>query len=58
MFNFLAGYKTYIVAAGAVITAIGAYASGAIPLEETIKAVFEAVAVATLRKGIKNDTAA
>lgn len=50
--NFLSGWKTYIVAAGAIITAIGGYASGAITLPELVSAIFAAVGTMTIRHAI------
>jgi len=50
----LKGYKTYIVAAIAVITAIGAYLTGDLALPAAAQAVLTAVLGATLRSGIAN----
>jgi len=47
------GKKTYIVAIGAILTAVGAYFNNMMPLGDMIEAIFAAVAVVTLRKGIK-----
>lgn len=52
MTNFLSGWKTYIVGVGAIITAIGGYASGVITLPELVAAVFAAVGTMTVRHAI------
>lgn len=52
MTSFLSGWKTYIVAVGAIITAIGGYASGAITLPELVAAIFAAVGTMTVRHAI------
>jgi len=52
MIKLLSGYKTYIVCAGAILTALGAYASGSIDLTHLIQYVFSAIAGITLRAGI------
>jgi len=46
------GYKTYIVAALAALTAVGAYLTGDSSLVDTIQQVFEALMVAFVRSGI------
>jgi len=48
----LSGYRTYIVCAGAILTAIGAYASKSIDLTTLIQSIFAALAGITLRAGI------
>jgi hypothetical protein len=53
--NFLKGYKTYIVAAGAIITALGAYLSESISLTELVMSIFSASGLAALRAGVKTD---
>jgi hypothetical protein len=50
----LKGYKTYITAAVAAITAIAAYLVGDAGLADTIQIVVTAVLGATLRAGIAN----
>lgn len=52
MLNFLSGWKTYIVGAGAIVTAIGAYASGAITLVEMVAAIFAAIQTMNIRHAI------
>lgn len=52
MANFLSGWKTYIVGVGAIITAIGGYASGAISLPELVGAIFAAIGTMTIRHAI------
>lgn len=52
MSNFLSGWKTYIVAAGAIITAIGAYAAGSITLPELVAAIFAAIQTMNIRHAI------
>ena len=51
MIAWLAGKKTYIVAIGAIITAIGAYANGALDLSGLVAAIFAALAAMTLKAG-------
>lgn len=48
----LKGYKTYITAAIAVLTAVGAYLVGDATLPQTAQLVFSAVLAATLRHGM------
>ena len=50
----LAGYKTYIVAAVAVITAIAAWATGDATISATIQLVVTAIIGATLKHGMAN----
>lgn len=50
--GWLAGKKTYIVAATAIITAIGSYAYGGIDIKELIEAIFAAITAMTMRAGI------
>ncbi len=52
MFTWLQGYKTYIIAGGAILTALGAYLSGSISLTELISAIFAALTAMTLRSAI------
>lgn len=49
------GKKTYLTALAAVLTAWAAYFSGALALEEAVKATFAAVLAATLRHGITSE---
>jgi len=53
--NFLKGYKTYIIAAGTILTAMGAYLSDSITLVDFIFAVLGALGLGTLRAGVKNE---
>jgi len=53
--NFLKGYKTYIIAAGGILTALGAYLSDTISLTEFIFAVLGSLGIGTLRAGIKTE---
>lgn len=47
------GYKTYILAIGAMATAIGAFLSGAMELGAFVEAMVAASMAMTLRKGMK-----
>lgn len=49
----LAGKKTYVTAAVAVVTAVGAYLVGDATLAETANLVFTALLAAFVRNGIK-----
>ena len=51
----LSGKKTYFTAAAAVITALGAYFAGGVDLTVTIQAVFAALMVIFLRKGVTSE---
>ena len=48
----LSGYKTYIVAAAAVIGAVAAYATGESSLEAAISVAISAILAATVRNAI------
>lgn len=50
----LSGYKTYITAAVAVVTAVGAYLSGDAGLVDTAQIVFTALLAAFVRNGVAN----
>lgn len=50
--NFLSGWKTYLTAAAAIITAIAGYASGAITLPDLVAAIFVAIGTMTIRHAI------
>lgn len=52
LFNKLNGWKTYITAAGAILTAIGAYMNHAITLAELLTAIFAALQTANIRHAI------
>lgn len=47
-----AGYKTYIVAAVSVLTAVAAYLVGDLSLAAAVQTVITAVLAATLRHGV------
>jgi hypothetical protein len=49
----LAGYKTYITAGIAVLTAVGAYLVGDADLMQTANLVFTALLAAFVRNGVK-----
>lgn len=49
MKKFLSGWKTYLTAAAAIITAIAAYFNGAITLPELVSAIFLAIQTANIR---------
>jgi hypothetical protein len=51
-----AGYKTYITAGVAVITAVAAYLTGEADLMQTANLVFTAAMVAFVRNGITAET--
>ncbi|SVC37141.1 uncharacterized protein METZ01_LOCUS289995 [marine metagenome] len=53
----LSGKKTYFTAAAAVLTAFGAYFAGEVDLTVTIQAVFAAMMVVFLRKGVTSEAA-
>jgi|TARA_Y100000296_G_scaffold82924_1_gene112820 hypothetical protein len=53
----LSGKKTYFTAAAAVLTALGAYFAGEVDLTVTIQAVFAALMVVFLRKGVTSEAA-
>jgi len=53
----LSGKKTYFTAGAAVITALGAYFAGEVDLTVTIQAVFAALMVVFLRKGVTSEAA-
>ena len=48
----LSGYKTYITAVVAIITAIGAYLAGDVTLGDTLQLVFTSGLAAFLRSGV------
>lgn len=52
MFGKLKGYKTYIVAATGVISAVAAYVVGDASLIDTVTLVITSLSAATLRNGI------
>jgi hypothetical protein len=52
MFTKLAGYRTYIIAAVAVITAIGSFLAGDVTLADAIQNALLGAGLATLRAGV------
>lgn len=57
MFDWLSGLKTYIIAAAAIATAVGAYFSGALDLAGLVQAIFVAFGAMALRSGITTEAA-
>ena len=53
MFDFLKGYKTYLVAAAAIVGAVAGFATGELSLTEGIGAIVAAVTAMTMRAGIE-----
>lgn len=53
--NFLAGYKSYLTAAAAVLTALVGYAVGELELAGLVTAIFAAVGLASLRAGVTTE---
>ena len=51
MIAWLQGKKTYIVAIGAIVTAVGAYTEGSIDLSQLVAAIFAALGAMTLKAG-------
>ena len=51
MLDWLQGRKTYIIAFGAIATAVGAYANGALDLSGLVAAIFAALGAMTLKAG-------
>lgn len=52
----LAGYKTYITAGVAVISAVAAYATGEADLMDTANLVFTALLGAFIRHGVEGNS--
>lgn len=55
MGNFIAGlqgWKVYILGAGAILTAVGAYIGGALDLKGLLEAVWAALIAMSIRHGI------
>lgn len=48
----IAGYKTYILGASAILAAVGAYLNQAMTLTEMVEAIFAALGTMTIRHGI------
>ena len=55
--NKLSGKKTFITAAAAVLTAVGAYLAGEVDMTTTIQTCFGALMVVFLRKGVTSEAA-
>ena len=51
----LKGYKTYIVAGTAIVTAIGAYLYGGIDLPTMVQSIVGAILAMTVRQGITTE---
>ena len=51
------GKKTYFTAAAAVLTAFGAFFAGEVDLTVTIQAIFAAMMIVFLRKGVTSEAA-
>ncbi len=52
--NWFPGRKTYILAAAAIFTATGAFLSGDMAMGAYVEAMFGALGIATIRKGIES----
>ncbi|MFP5465153.1 MAG: hypothetical protein ACLGHR_10335 [Gammaproteobacteria bacterium] len=52
--NALAGYRTHILAASGVITAVLAFLAGEMSLAEAVQSALVAASVSTLRVGVAN----
>ena len=52
----LQGYKTYIVVAVAVLTALLGFINGEMDAVEAVLVVLNALGIGTLRAGVKRDT--
>lgn len=55
MIEYLKGKKTYVIAAVAVVTAVGAYLTGEADLATMVESCFGAVMAATIRSGITTE---
>jgi predicted type IV restriction endonuclease len=53
--GWLVLHKTYIICVGAILTALGAYLSGNLTLEQFIAALFAATAGMTVRRAITTE---
>lgn len=53
--KFLQGYKTYIIAAAAVLAAVASFATGELTLVEAVQSALLGVGLGTLRAGVKSD---
>ncbi len=52
IFTKLAGYKTYVLGAAAILAAIGGYLGQSLNLTQLIEAIFAALGTMTIRHGI------
>ncbi len=52
--NWFPGYKTYIIAAAGMVTALGGFLDGSVPLGDFVEYVFLGIGAFTFRKGISN----
>ncbi len=53
--NLFPGYKTYIIAVGVILVAVGQALTGDMTLGDTVNQVGLALLGITIRKGIKTD---
>lgn len=51
----LAGYKTYILGVGAILTAIGAYLGGTIDAKQLAEAIWAALIAMGIRHGVTTE---
>lgn len=56
MFKSLSGYRTYILAFGAVVAAAVAFLTGEMTLAEAVQSGLFGAGLGTLRAGVKTDT--
>lgn len=52
----LAGYRTYIIAIGAIVAAAVAYLTGELTLAEAVNSGLIGAGLGTLRAGVKTDS--
>jgi len=52
MDKLLSGWKTYLTVLAAIITAVAAFANGAISLPDLVTAIFAAIGTATMRHAL------
>jgi NAD/NADP transhydrogenase alpha subunit len=50
--DFLSGYKTYVVGAAIVLTALGAFLSGDMTLAQAVQAALTGLGLGALRAGV------
>jgi len=51
--EFVSGYKTYLVAAAAIIAAVSLYSQGQVDAFQLLEAILVALGLGTLRSGMK-----